>query len=213
VSSRVTFLIDGFNLYHSVVQAQGDTKIHHLKWLDIGGLLRSYLSVFGRDAVLAEIHYFTAYAHHLTPHKPDVVNRHRTYIEALKGTGVQVQLARFKKKASFCPHCRKKIIRHEEKETDVSVALKALEILHQDACDTLVLVSGDTDLAPAIRTAKRLFPDKQICIAFPHARFNAELQQLSDFSFRIRGSRYAHHQFPDPLLLPSGRQISKPQQW
>jgi hypothetical protein len=82
-----------------------------------------------------------------------------------------------------------------------------------DACDTIVLVSGDTDLAPAIRTMKHLFPENQVCMAFPHARFNAVLQQLADCSFRIRGSRYAKHQFPDRLELPSGRRIIKPEKW
>jgi hypothetical protein len=68
VTNRVTFLIDGFNLYHSVRRAQIDLKNPHLKWLDIRGLLTSFISVFGKEATLEEIYYFTAYAHHLTGH-------------------------------------------------------------------------------------------------------------------------------------------------
>jgi uncharacterized LabA/DUF88 family protein len=134
-------------------------------------------------------------------------------VEALQGTGVKVELARFKRKDVFCPLCKRTSQRHEEKETDVSIALQAVELFHNGACDTLVLVSGDTDLAPAIRTMTKLFPEKQTCVAFPHARFNAELQQLADFSFRIRGAKYGQHQFPDPLTLPSGRSVSKPVSW
>ena len=74
-------------------------------------------------------------------------------------------------------------------------------------------VSEDTDFAPAMRTAKRVFPAVQVCVAFPHARFNAELQQIADFSFRIRAARYAEHQFPDPVRLSDGRVIRRPRAW
>ena len=105
------------------------------------------------------------------------------------------------------------IERFEEKETDVALGVKAMELLHLNACDTLVIVSGDTDFAPAIRTAKRVFPAVQVCVAFPHARFNAELQQIADFSFRIRAARYAEHQFPDPVRLSDGRVLRRPRAW
>lgn len=213
MTNRVSFLVDGFNLYHSVRRAMRDTGERHLRWLDLSSLLTSYIHIFGTDADLEEIHYFTAYAHHLTGSKPDVVNRHRTFVDALKSTGVTVHVARFKKKDLRCPNCGAWFKRHEEKETDVAVGVTAIELLHHDTCDTLVIVSGDTDIAPAIRTAKRLFPNKQVCVAFPHARFNAELQQIADFSFRIRGAQYAKHQFADPVLLPSGRTLSKPRSW
>lgn len=211
--NRVTFLVDGFNLYHSVRRAMKDTGNPALRWLDLRGLLASYLHIFGKDAVLAQIHYFTAYAHHLTGTKPDVVNRHRIFVEALKASGVEVQIARFKRKDVRCPTCGNRFVRHEEKETDVAIGVKAIELLHQDRCDTLVIVSGDTDVAPGIRTARQLFTTKQICVGFPHARFNAELQQIADFTFRLRGVQYGQHQFRDPVALPSGRQLSKPPNW
>jgi len=213
MANRVTFLVDGFNLYHSVRQAMDDTGHAHLRWLDIRSLLQSYLHVFGTDATLEEIHYFTAYAHHLTGSKPDVVNRHRVFVEVLQASGIKVQIARFKKKDVRCPSCGNRFRRHEEKETDVAIGVKAIELLHQDRCDTLVIVSGDTDVAPAIRTAQSLFPTKRVCVGFPHARVNAELQQIADFSFRIRDSQYGKYQFPDPVLLKSGRQLAKPPTW
>jgi len=213
MANRVTFLVDGFNLYHSVRQAMDDSGNAHLRWLDLKSLLHSYLHVFGTDATLEEVHYFTAYAHHLIGSNPDVVNRHRMFVEALQGSGIKVQIARFKKKDVRCPSCGTWFRRHEEKETDVAIGVKAIELLHEDRCDTLVIVSGDTDVAPAIRTARSLFSTKQVCVAFPHARFNAELQQIADFSFRIRDSQYAKHQFPDPVVLKSGRLLEKPPSW
>jgi len=141
MADRVSFLVDGFNLYHSIRQAMQDSGSSHLRWLDLRSLLNSYLHVFGARAALEEIHYFTAYAHHLSASNPDVVHRHRTFVDALWGTGIRVHVARFKRKDVRCPSCGTWFRRHEEKETDVAIGVKAIEILHQDRCDTLVIVS------------------------------------------------------------------------
>ncbi len=84
---------------------------------------------------------------------PDKAARHATYVAALRATGVEVQLHRFKEKEVWC----KAYVHHEEKETDVAIAVKLLELCAVDACETVVIVTGDTDLAPAIRTAKVLW--------------------------------------------------------
>ena len=139
--------------------------------------------------------------------------RHRMYVEALEASGVEVHVGRFKRKDVVCPSCRRKTLRYEEKETDVSIALRAFEALHLDQCDTLVLVSGDTDLAPVIRTGRRLFPKKRVAVGFPHGRFNAELQQLADFSFRLRPAQYGKHQLPNPVASRAGRKIRKLLRW
>jgi len=117
------------------------------------------------------------------------VSGFRTYLEVLEASGVRLHVAEFMRKTFACPHCGREIERWEEKETDVSLGVIAVELLHLRACDTLAIVSGDTDLAPAIRAAKRLFPESRLCVVFPYARFNAELQQLADFSFRIRAAQ------------------------
>jgi hypothetical protein len=91
--------------------------------------------------------------------------------------------------------------------------MKLVEIFHGDEADTVVLVTGDTDLAPAVRTTMRLFPMKQIVFGFPYKRKNKELAQLVAAYFHIRKERYAAHQLPDPVVLPSGRRVSKPAGW
>lgn len=211
--NRVTFLVDGFNLYFSVRHAEAALRASHLHWLDVSGLLSSFLYLFGRDAILEEIHFFTALPFHRHRYDPGVVQRHERHLQALKASGVRLHIADFKRKSLTCPHCGEEINRYEEKETDVALGVKAMELLHLQTCDTLVIVSGDTDFAPAMRAAKRLFPAVQVCVAFPHARFNAELQQIADFSFRIRAARYTEHQFPDPVQLSDGRVIPRPKDW
>ncbi len=212
--SRTTFLVDGFNVYHSVVEASrslgGGVST---KWLDYRSLLSSYLAVIGAGATLEEIYLFTAFATFLEQSKPGVIARHRAYIECLEATGIRLVMGRFKRKFVRCSACKADIPRHEEKESDVAIGVKVMELLHTDRADTLVLVTGDTDVAPAIRTAMSLFPTKQICVALPFGRENKELANIVRKHFKIRKEAYSRHQLPNPFTLPSGRTVPKPSGW
>ena len=212
---RTTFVIDGFNLYHSVRQASNDLHLSGTgtKWLDIPKLCSSYLYLLGRTARLERIYYFSALATHLEPSKPHVTARHRTYIQVIEDAGVTVELSRFKAKDVTCPFCRKAFQRHEEKETDVALAAKLLEVFVRDECDAVVLITGDTDIAPAVRTVARLFPLKRLCFAFPYARKNKELSQLVKTSFHISKEAYVKHQLPNPYVLQNGATVAKPASW
>ena len=206
-------MVDGFNLYHSVRTASADLGGQSTKWLDIRSLLSSYLPIVGADAMLERIYYFTAIASHLDARRPGVTARHRLYLECLSSTGIVPILARFKYKTVRCHTCQRDNPHYEEKETDVAISMKLVEVFHQDEADTVVLVTGDTDLAPAVRTTFRLFPTRQICFAFPYKRRNNELARLVSKFFYIRKERYVAHQLRDPMRLPSGRLVSKPADW
>jgi uncharacterized LabA/DUF88 family protein len=210
---RVTFVIDGFNLYHSVSDASRDFGKQCTKWLDVKSLCASYLYLFGKSASLHEIYYFSALAFHRCHLDPDVTKRHKAYIQCLEDTGVITQLNRFKKKTMFCPLCKQKYDRYEEKETDVAIAIKLLEALWTDSCDIVVVVTGDTDLAPAVRTAQKHFPAKKVVFAFPYKRKNQELSSLAPGSFAISKDKYANNQLPSPYTLSSGKQVLKPSSW
>ncbi|MBN1504574.1 MAG: NYN domain-containing protein [Candidatus Eisenbacteria bacterium] len=211
--NRTVFLVDGFNLYHSVRSASEDLGGKSTKWSDIRSLLSSYLPAIGAGAVLHGIYYFSALAVHLEQYKPDVVARHRLFLDCLVAAGIVPILGRFKFKTVRCHACNRDNPHYEEKETDVAISMKLIEVFQKDEADTAVLVTGDTDLAPAVRTASLLFPAKQICFAFPYKRKNRELSRLVPKSLYIRKERYTTHQFPDPFTMPNGRKISKPVSW
>jgi len=44
MAERVSFLIDGFNLYHSVCQALADGRVVHAKWLNSDSFCTSLLT-------------------------------------------------------------------------------------------------------------------------------------------------------------------------
>jgi uncharacterized LabA/DUF88 family protein len=209
---KLIFLVDGFNLYHSILRLERDTG-YCTKWLDIKSLCQSYIYLFGKDAELRSIYYFSAIPHYLRPRNPKKIRRHKTYMSCLKSSGIEVVLGRFKQKDVYCDKCRNMILKHEEKETDVSIAITLMEIFLKDLCDSAVIVSGDTDLSPAIRKCQSLFKNKKVTFAFPYKRKNKELLSLAPGSFSINKKQYIRHQFPNPVVLKDGCKIFKPKSW
>lgn len=55
---RTTFIVDGFNLYHSVCQASAVLGLAGAgtKWLNLRRLCESYLSLIGGEAQLEKIY-------------------------------------------------------------------------------------------------------------------------------------------------------------
>lgn len=109
-----------------------------------------------------------------------------------------------------CPTCETRFMRHEEKETDVAMGSKLLELFSRDECDGAVLLSGDSDIAPAVRAATRLFPTKRVYSCFPYRRRSALLGTIVRKAFRVSLQRYGRFQLPDPVVLTSGLRIRRP---
>ncbi|MBV9111158.1 MAG: NYN domain-containing protein [Gemmatimonadetes bacterium] len=230
---RVAFIVDGYNLYHSIRDAEKVVADRPMRWLDLSSLCCSYLHHFGRNATLQGVYYFSAVPRHLAATKLDIEARHEVYVDALCSTGVVVSLGNFKAREKHIPlkYCRFKLwpmrrpirlpiprcslifTRSEEKETDVAIASKMFELLHLGVADAVVLISGDTDLIPAIRTAGQLFPAARTAVMFPYNRHNAELKRAVRHSFKISKDKYAKHQLPDPIVLPNGYVLRKPPKW
>jgi len=215
--NRTTFLVDGFNLYHSIKQASRDNKNAQTRWLDLKSLCSSYLYIVGQQtgqrATLVDVHFFSALVDYLvTATNPDIVNRQKLYIRCLEDSGVKVELGRFKRKYIKCPVCGAVNQHHEEKETDVAIGARLLELFINNKCDSAVIITGDTDIAAAVKIAKNIYPTKHVLFAFPYARKNSELAKLAP-SFTITDQAYIKHQFTNPITLKNGKKINKPAKW
>ena len=77
--NKTAFIVDGFNLYHSIREAQFDHPGLTTKWLNLSDLCKSYLPLISKDARLEGVYYFTAFAYHLND--PAVIARHKDYIK------------------------------------------------------------------------------------------------------------------------------------
>ena len=158
-------------MYHALK----DLKKPYLKWLDLQ-LLFSHLTR-SKSQVIREILFFSAYP----TWRPDSYQRHRLYVTALALRGVTPIMGQFKNKPKQCLQCHAEWVSHEEKETDVNLALALLDLAYKDRYDHAFLLSRDSDLAPAVRKVKENFPHKKISVFAPfNYRHSSELVQASD---------------------------------
>lgn len=197
---RVVCFIDGFNLYHAL----DDLKKPHLKWLNLR-LLFSRLTRT-KSQIITQILYFSAYP----TWKPASYHRHRKYVAALLATGVTPIMGQFKNKPKQCHTCGAKWVNHEEKETDVNLALAMLDLAYKDAYDHAFLLSRDSDLAPAIHKVKQNFPKKKVTVLAPYNyRHSSELISAADNNKLINLNHISTSLFPEDIYDAGGNFVVK----
>ncbi len=64
-----------------------------------------------------------------------------------------------------CRQCGNVWISYEEKETDVNIAVSLVADAAATASDIAMIISADSDLCPAIRTARSLNPGRGMSAA------------------------------------------------
>lgn len=204
---RILVLIDGFNLYHSIADNEEHPELKKYKWLNLRKLVESFM-VQKREEI-TKIVYFSAYAYW----NPKKVLRHQTYVSALRTVNVEPVISPFKLVEKECRICKKKYKTHEEKQTDVQIAINLFQEGIKDSYDKAIIVSGDSDLIPAIKAVKSKFPLKEIQILFPPHRRMLELVTVCDNSARIREKQLATAQFPDTIVVGKNARLDKPSEW
>lgn len=192
--NRCIFLVDGLNLYHSTLDAERATG-RRSRRLDVGALCRAHLHALPGRSEAQQIVLFSAVAHRREGRSPGTVARQLTYFAQLEASGIRLRLGQFKARSAVCPRCGQAFTGWEEKETDVAIGSRLLEVVCRDLCDTVVLVTGDTDLVPAVSTARRLDAKKRLGVLQPYGRANRELARAVDFALTIKADTYARHQF------------------
>jgi len=199
--SRVICLIDGFNLYHAI------DNLHRapLKWLDLWELAKRHTRP--KSEQLVGVFYFSAYAHWL----PDAQHRHKEYVRALQARGVTPVMGQFKEKDQHCRKCHAKWKAHEEKETDVNIAIALLRFAQKDTFDRCLLVSRDSDLAPAIRATRQDFPNKEITIVAPPNRGHSTelITAAANNKSKITVQQLEQCQLPDEVLDAVGNIVAR----
>lgn len=127
--------------------------------------------------------------------------------------GVKPVISEFKRKSRKCKVCNKIYNAYEEKQTDVQIAINLFKESINDSYDKAMIVTGDSDLIPAIETVKEKFPMKEIKVLFPPLRVSISLKQVADSYAKIRPSHLIASQFPDEIDLGDDVKIVKPQEW
>ena len=204
---RCAVYIDGFNLYN------GSIKGTRHKWLN----LQRMFELLRPDDDVTQIRYFTALM------SGESGTRQQTYLDALSTLSkVSVVVGRYKRKTVMChAHActftgNRRFKTWEEKRTDVSIAVQIVADAYEDMCDNFVVVSGDSDLVPALHQVKMRFPEKKVIVYIPardQTRGAAvEMRSAGDRSRTLPMDLMPKCQLP-PSINTGSIVIEKPPSW
>jgi len=201
---RVCCFVDGFNLYHAL---DDEPSLHSYKWLNIKKVASVFLA---RHQSLERVLYCTAYAKWM----PAKVQRHRKIVKVYTDLGIEIVWGKFTERPRRCHICHKEFLSHEEKRTDVNIAIRLYDMASRDEYDRALVISGDSDLVPAIEMVLKRFPTKKVEILTPPGRRAKELTEASGIPRKkIKTKHLMSCQIPDPYTTRSGEIVHKPSEW
>jgi len=207
--AKIIFFVDGFNLYHALDYTESSRnpfRFRKFKWLNLQKLAGLFV---GPLDSLEQVLLFTAFA----TWDPQKVARHKLFIRANESVGVSVIYGEFKRKDKYCRLCKREFHSYEEKQTDVNIALELFRLAYLDKYDRAVILSGDTDVIPAIKAVRATFSQKQIGVIILICKSSEDLLKDADFRFRMKEHHLVSSRFPDTLQLPGGAKLECPLTW
>ncbi len=206
---RTNVYIDGFNLYYGALR-----KTPH-RWVDLEALCKLMLP----KNTIHEIKYFTALVS-ARPNDLTQPQRQQLYLRAL-GTipSVSVHLGHFLVHEVMMPlvvppgqpQQYVKVIKTEEKGSDVNLATHLLHDAHLNRFDIAVVVSNDSDLLGPIKIVRNEL-GKKVGVLNPQKNPSRAILPHIDFIKQIRGGALQAAQFPAQLTDQHGV-FSKPAGW
>jgi uncharacterized LabA/DUF88 family protein len=199
---RVIVYVDGFNLYFGLLEA----GFNNCKWLNINKLAANLLQI---NQELIEIKYFTS----RVSNNPDKQKRQTTYIEALESVGIKMFYGHYQSDKTECRQCGNIWPTFHEKMTDVNIATQIMIDAFQDRYDMAMLISGDSDLVPPIRTIHELFNNKRVFVAFPPKRHNSSVAIVAKGSMIIGRKKLVDSLFESEVVKKNGFILRKPKEW
>lgn len=208
-SIKTYVYVDGFNLYY------GALKGTNYKWLNLATLCEHML----KEHEIKKIKYFTAI---VSPREGDLDChiRQQAYIRALKTIpNLEVHLGHFlvhvvNMRLAMPPNPKQpyaKVIKTEEKGSDVNLASHLLFDASKGNYDAAVVISNDSDLLTPIRMVKNDF-GKKIIMLNPHKAVARALQGVATAYKPIRSTVLQLSQFPITITDKNGV-VHKPESW
>ena len=215
MAATINFYIDGFNLYYGALK----NRWPEFKWLDIQAFCESLAN--GRK--VNRIRYFTARVKN-SARNPNAADRQQVYLRALATLSkVEIHYGNFTVRNVMLPLTDNpsrerpaivKVIKTEEKRSDVNLATWLLLDCSENICDEVAIISNDADLLAPIDAARDYFK-KPVGVINPlPARFRSKtLLDAASWSYQtINRSHFANSQFPPKLSDARGRFV-KPPSW
>jgi uncharacterized LabA/DUF88 family protein len=213
--ARANVYIDGFNLYYGALRK----RFPDCKWLD----LRKLVETLFPEETIGRVRYFTANVS-ARPSDPSQPQRQQAYIRALRTTGVELHVGKFKKNkrpmwraapcvAPGCPSANVVDVLHiEEKGSDVALGAYLLRDSYAGEMDTAVVITNDTDLETPLKIAHDEIGIR-IALVSPQQHAHRDLEAHADVVRKLRRKKpLASSQLPF-VLQDSKGPIHCPQRW
>lgn len=211
--ATVAAYIDGFNLYHGIKAKYGRRYL----WLDLVALVEQLRP--GDDLVV--VRYFTA----VVKGEPTAAANQIDYIDALEahcGPVLDVRRGWFKKRTiapckqcgdHWLCSCPRRYRGFEEKETDVALGVTIVEDVACKLADLTLLVSADSDFAPAVAAVKRIDPSHPVLMAMPPGNLQPHKRFTDVGYFNINETALRRSQLPETVTDRTGVARSRSAKW
>lgn len=206
---RTIIYIDGFNFYYRAV------KNTPYKWIDFKSLFQKLLT---SDNPIVQIKYFTALVSGKYNSQKPI--KQQTFLRALQTyiPEINIYYGHFLTHEVSAPLAKPenkrrtiKVIKTEEKGSDVNIAVHLLNDAWLNNFDCAVIVSNDSDLAEAMKLVKVHHQNKTLGLIMPgKGHPSKELMKHANFIKRIRTGALKSSQLPDQI---PNTNIHKPKNW
>lgn len=204
---RIIVYVDGFNLYY------GCLKKTPFKWLD---LYKMSQLLFPNDEII-KIKYFTAPIKiRNNDNDHDRPNRQQMYwralrtiknLEIIEGTFLSHKVSmKLADDSGFV-----KVLKTEEKETDVNIASHLINDAHNDVFEKAVVISNDSDLVLPINIVVNQI-ELPVTVISPFNRNSIELKKVATGVKKIRKGLLGVSQFPHEMKDSIG-EFYIPKKW
>ena len=206
--------VDSFNWYFGIFRHRPAWK-----WLNV----QSFFESLRVDDDVVAVKVFTAIVDPKQQHsaKRDRQNR---YLKALSSLAkVRIIRGTYQNRtvtcgAQECPR-RLKYEVPEEKKTDVNIAVNLIDDALNGAADSMVIVSGDSDMEPAVQWVRTKFPKIKITVYVPvledeaQKRRNDHYIQMGVTCKPLPLTDLPRHQFPRDVQLNNQETVTRPDEW
>ncbi len=144
----------------------------------------------------------------------DAAGLQSTHLGALQAFGdLEIIEGRFQTHLDRCGECGLERPRHEEKMTDVNIAVELVLDAEDDLFDTALLITADADLTGLIVRLRNRHPGKRFVVAFPPRRASSELKKAADGFLHVNRSVLRASQLPDQVPAGDGHLVVRPTEW
>jgi hypothetical protein len=217
---RTIVYVDGFNLYFRLLAQRSS-----LKWLNVKALAEKLLNPTN---IIVGVRYYTArVSGRIDLHAPA---RQQIYLDALRTVPeISIHMGTFLLSEKFAglvkpPEFRPritlaqpwpdvvKVIKVEEKGSDVNLASHLLLDAFQGNFDVAAVLSNDSDLVEPIRIVTSVL-GKPVGLLSPVPNPTPDLSRVASFVRRISVSDLASSQFLNPLVRSDGSTLTRPATW